>query len=91
MSLATCRECQGQVSTEAASCPHCGAPRPVSIPPEPTAAAAPSTKKRRSPWRLVILGGFGLLVISWVVGSLSSSQGPGGLSRAPLALVGCSG
>jgi hypothetical protein len=30
MALAPCRECQKQVSTEAPSCPHCGARRPVS-------------------------------------------------------------
>lgn len=29
MSLSTCRECQAQVSTEALSCPHCGAPFPA--------------------------------------------------------------
>jgi hypothetical protein len=29
MALATCRECRGQVSTEARFCPHCGAPRPA--------------------------------------------------------------
>lgn len=29
MALASCRECKAQVSTEARSCPHCGAPRPA--------------------------------------------------------------
>jgi len=29
MSLASCRECGAQVSTQAFSCPHCGAPRPA--------------------------------------------------------------
>jgi hypothetical protein len=28
MALATCRECGAQVSIQARSCPHCGAPRP---------------------------------------------------------------
>ena len=28
MSLTTCRECQGQVSHNAATCPHCGTDRP---------------------------------------------------------------
>lgn len=28
MSLESCRECSGQVSTQAAACPHCGAPWP---------------------------------------------------------------
>lgn len=29
MALTNCRECGGQVSAEARSCPHCGAPRPA--------------------------------------------------------------
>jgi membrane protein YdbS with pleckstrin-like domain len=29
MALGECRECGKQVSTEAATCPHCGAPRPT--------------------------------------------------------------
>lgn len=43
--IASCRECHGKVSTEAASCPHCGAPSPVGgwtslneAPPEPSFA-----------------------------------------------------
>ena len=40
MALARCRECGRDVSTEAASCPHCGAPRPTV--PE-TGAPAPSS------------------------------------------------
>lgn len=44
MALIKCRECEAQVSTEALSCPHCGVPRPSSVPsevvPAPTAPAA---------------------------------------------------
>jgi hypothetical protein len=29
MSMTSCRECRGQVSEEARTCPHCGAPRPA--------------------------------------------------------------
>lgn len=29
MAMSTCRECQRGVSTEAAACPHCGAPQPA--------------------------------------------------------------
>lgn len=29
MALDLCRECDGQVSTEADSCPHCGCPEPI--------------------------------------------------------------
>lgn len=33
MPLTTCRECGQTVSTEARSCPHCGAPSPSRVPP----------------------------------------------------------
>jgi hypothetical protein len=32
MALAQCRECAGEVSTYASTCPHCGAPSPVARP-----------------------------------------------------------
>ena len=35
MALTNCRECQGEVSTEARSCPHCGVPNPSNRPPHP--------------------------------------------------------
>ena len=35
MAIKTCRECEGNVSTEAAVCPHCGAPEPARTVPEP--------------------------------------------------------
>ncbi len=31
MALASCRECQREISTEAMACPHCGAPRPTDL------------------------------------------------------------
>lgn len=40
MALSTCRECGSRVSTEAVSCPHCGAPRPASGRPEEAPRAA---------------------------------------------------
>ena len=45
MSLAQCRECGKEISTEAVSCPHCGAPRPTS------ATAPPSRVSAESPFR----------------------------------------
>jgi hypothetical protein len=45
VSLTTCRECQAQVSTEAASCPHCGAPNPVAA--VNRAPLQPATKRAR--------------------------------------------
>lgn len=49
MTLRACRECDNEVSTEAASCPHCGAPDPTARPcsecghllDDPTAAECP--------------------------------------------------
>ena len=41
MALTKCRECEGQVSTEAAACPHCGAPQREVPPPLPPHAQPP--------------------------------------------------
>jgi hypothetical protein len=76
MSLATCRECQGQVSTEATSCPHCGAPNPIprvevgpASGPEHTQATEPRTRSR---WWWFLIGGCGALVVgSWLLVGLS--------------------
>lgn len=39
MALTKCRECGKEISTEAASCPHCGAPKPaIKKPSDPSAA-----------------------------------------------------
>src|SRR5947208_2463212 len=48
MALIKCRECGSSVSTEAASCPHCGAPQSGSGPPRPPATPvnAPPTLER---------------------------------------------
>jgi uncharacterized membrane protein YdbT with pleckstrin-like domain len=42
MTLITCPECSGKVSTQAATCPHCGAPVPSSAVPAAPAGAAPA-------------------------------------------------
>lgn len=53
MPLEPCRECHREISTEARSCPHCGAPHPA------RATAAP----RRRPWP--IIGAFaGVLLLA---------------------------
>lgn len=50
MALAQCRECGKDVSTEAASCPHCGVPRPtIPSPSAPLGAAAPGSPFRKAP------------------------------------------
>lgn len=43
MAITNCRECDARVSTEALSCPHCGVPRPASVPPQVGREAAPSS------------------------------------------------
>lgn len=45
MALTQCRECRKDVSTEAASCPHCGVPGPA------PASASPSQSAGASPFR----------------------------------------
>jgi hypothetical protein len=44
MALTTCPECRGDVSTEAAACPHCGYPRPTTGWREPQGERAQSDK-----------------------------------------------
>jgi hypothetical protein len=61
MALVACRECSKEVSTEAASCPHCGA--------KPTPAP---TQKKRSRWRLFGYAVLGLIALNVVVSALSS-------------------
>src|SRR5438128_2587534 len=47
MALAPCRECAKEISTEAASCPHCGVPTPTSARPS-TAAPKPNPPATRA-------------------------------------------
>ena len=51
MALLPCRECSAQVSTEAATCPQCGVPRPTSTPGsvQPTPAPTPAPGRVSSP------------------------------------------
>jgi hypothetical protein len=67
MALAKCRECGNTVSTEADACPHCGAPRPVSVPPFlPEAAHRPKAKGSRGVLRsciFVVLLSIGTVIL----------------------------
>ncbi len=78
MALTKCRECGGQVSTEAGTCPHCGAP---------VKAPAPVTASKSQPSAaagcLVVIVFFGL--IAWAVNSCTSSDGPASSSSAATA------
>ena len=60
-----CRECGNKVSSEAATCPHCGVRNPARPVAKPT--ISPTEKKRMSGWKKI---GIVLLVI-WVIGFAS--------------------
>lgn len=81
MALSTCRECRPQVSSEAASCPHCGVPSPaIGIQPHP----ADAKKREREVSRqrtlddlrkgLIVLGGLALLAGLAKSGTNTSSE-----------------
>src|SRR5690606_1515356 len=61
MALQNCHECGNNVSTEAATCPSCGAPvKPKAL------AEQPKPKKRRSRKGLVVVGIFAIFVLSCI-------------------------
>jgi len=73
--LQPCRSCGHEVSTEALSCPHCGAPKP-------TAAAK---EKERAGKQTLAIGCLGLLVVL-VIFAVVGSEGPSasaGAARTP--------
>lgn len=78
MAIMKCRECGNKVSSEAATCPHCG----VSDPAKPVAKAVrtPTEKKGMSGWKKI---GVVLLVI-WVIGFVSQMSE----KRTPVANTG---
>jgi hypothetical protein len=77
MALAPCRECGEQVSTEAATCPHCGVgrpARPIATPSLPN-HASPDPRKRSNV--IAALVGIGLAILIALVaqsGSTTSSS-----------------
>ncbi len=61
-----CHECKGSVSTEAAACPHCGAPVPPNAPaPTPTAPVEQQTSATTTGRRM--LDRLGLLLVALVI------------------------
>lgn len=82
MALTACRECGGQVSTEAHACPRCGAFAPSGIPttpapvaPSSTVVAAPPAVRSRPKWgRILILIGLVGTVIGVAVNHSSSKS-----------------
>ena len=65
MAIMKCRECGNKVSSEAATCPHCG----VSNPAKPVAkpAISPPEKKGISGWKKIGI----VLLVLWVIGFVS--------------------
>lgn len=63
MALVACQECGREISTQAASCPGCGAPRARVKPPLPAKPAGPGC----GTLILVLLGGFAVLVAQSLV------------------------
>lgn len=67
MALTTCSECQGRISTEAASCPHCGAPMPARTDDATQAAAhidiAPARGGNGKVIAVLVIGGLVFLAI----------------------------
>lgn len=75
MALQPCRECGQQVSTEAASCPHCGTPNPTGIPPK----QKPAEKEKAGCGKAGCLGLIVFAMIVWAIGEL----GGGGSEPSP--------
>jgi hypothetical protein len=79
MALAPCRECGRQVSTEAATCPHCGVGRPARQIATPSVPNYPSPDpKKRSAVRAAFIG-IGIAIVIAIVqsGSTTSSSSSG--------------
>ena len=86
MALTTCAECGGQVSDQAAACPHCGAPVRV---PTPTVAAPTvvATAKKRTGWGTIFPVILGIIVVIVVLASVLASQtSPTSYTTAPSVL-----
>lgn len=82
MALGACRECGGKVSSEAATCPHCGVATPYT-PPSTVVAAAPQAAvdrfavKPMTPRQInvTIVGAFGLLGVAALTAGWVHLQG----------------
>lgn len=66
MAVVNCRECGKPVSTEAAACPHCGAPQKAA------AVSAPAAKPKK---KLGLLGWIGVVLVTlFVIGLFAPSK-----------------
>jgi hypothetical protein len=91
MALAPCRECGQQVSTEAATCPHCGVGRParlIATPSLPNFASPPNHSLPDRTKRSAVKGAVAVAIISVILiamfqwGSSTSSTAARGLAAA---------
>jgi hypothetical protein len=97
MALAPCRECRREVSTEAATCPHCGVGNPARLithSPQARPVPTPPTRSRALAWVIfvgVIVFAFGLPLRRRTGDNASSSassdnvaprRGPAHINRA---------
>ncbi len=103
MALIKCPECGGQISDQAASCPHCGyvlkhdMPDPVSPTPEPTQIEGmdkTGSAIQSVMGLLITVGGVGLLFVIWPIGLALIAVGAwllneGGKAYAPKVKVEC--
>jgi hypothetical protein len=85
VALQPCRECGQQVSTEAASCPHCRVPQPTRATAAPSSRALGPSQPRRGLSKLALgcLAGVGESVVILAVGLSSGSDATPSASRTP--------
>ena len=92
MAIIRCRECGDKVSTDAAACPHCGAPQrtvPPTIPRAPMPTARPNVKRGLGPFGIVVLvlslTLFAMFVVAtFVAGYFRPGQTVGSPSATPV-------
>jgi hypothetical protein len=75
MALQPCRECGQQISAQAASCPHCGAPNPAASRP---VASKGDKRRSRGVWIFLFV-----VFVVLAVGSLLPDSGRSGSSEDP--------
>jgi hypothetical protein len=86
MALSNCRECKATVSTEAAACPHCGAPNPVKTDSSaPGEQMVPPPKDYLLPTILIsVLVVMGVVAYALLLESSPASSSPGPRSAPPV-------
>ena len=78
MAIMKCRECGGKVSSEAATCPHCGVNQPA-LQKQTTSIGA--AKKKSSFWKIAGL----VVLVLWIIGFVSQQSGTRSESKSTAA------